>query len=76
MSVKIKFKEETSKMNLQNRTDPQGFSQEDPSPGFHVVAIGLVAYIFYAGKLISFTWLYPIALVLIVFGFVLLILET
>ncbi|MCX6069208.1 MAG: hypothetical protein NT121_26280 [Chloroflexi bacterium] len=48
----------------------------NPSPGFQFVAVGLVAYILYAAKFFTFTWLYPVALVLVFIGFVLLIIET
>lgn len=50
--------------------------QREPSPGFLLVAIGLVAYIFHAAKFFTFTWLYPFSKTLIIIGFVVLIIET
>lgn len=50
--------------------------QRNPSPGFLLVAIGLVSYILYAAKFVTFTWLFPIAVASVITGFVMLIVET
>jgi len=39
-----------------------------------VAVVGLLAYIFHVAKLLSFTWLSPLAFVLLIIAFVLLVL--
>ena len=75
MSTKTK-ESEPSKINTPNQSTPQDHSLGDPSPGFQLVAIGLVGYIFYTAKFITFTWLLPVSIALVVIGFILLIIKS
>ncbi len=60
--------------NLRDRPQSHNLDYGKPSLGFQFVAIGLLADILYVSKLLPFTWLFPIALGLIIIGFILLIL--
>jgi hypothetical protein len=49
--------------------------EKNPSPGFQLVAIGLVAYIFHASKIVTITGLHSVSISFIVIGFVMLIID-
>ncbi|NCP87993.1 hypothetical protein GW781_03665 [bacterium] len=75
MSKKIdndKLPESLVEIELKQQAD----AEWDISPGFQVVIIGLVAYIFNDSKLLMFTWLHRVSIVLIATGFVILMIET
>lgn len=75
MSTKTK-ETESSETNTQNQSSHQGHRLgDDPSLGFQLVAIGLVAYILYSAKFVTFTWLYPLSIAFIIIGFFALILK-
>ena len=76
MHPKAKKDNEPLNVSLKIELTQQADNHQKLSPGFILVAIGLVAYIFDAAKLIAWTWLHPIAIAFIVVGFVALIIET
>jgi hypothetical protein len=61
-------------LNVRDQPNSQDSIPKKPSLGFQLVALGLVAYILHAAKLLTFSWLFPVALMLILIGFVMLIL--
>jgi hypothetical protein len=65
-----------SESTFEIKLTQKSFSQKDTSLGFLLVAVGLVAYIFYTAKIVTFTWLHTVSIALVIIGFVLLIIET
>lgn len=61
---------EPSKIASQSR------GQGEPKLGFQMVALGLIVYIVYAAKFIISIWLFPVAVGLVITGFVMLLVET
>jgi len=53
----------------------QGRSQGEPTLGFQMVALGLIVYIVYTAKLFISVWLFPVAVALVITGFVMLIVD-
>ena len=65
-----------SESTLEIEITQKSGAEKNPSSGFLLVAVGLVAYILYTAKIVTFAWLHPFSIAAVIIGFVWLIIET